>query len=73
MSETDVVMECNMNCRSEDCLQNFDEEMCVEEDGLKGKHNRDGMIEETGQQKWQVIFHILKWLSSVLLVTQVPC
>ena len=28
-----------MNCRSEDCLQNFGQEMCVEENGVKVKHN----------------------------------
>ena len=38
MNETDVERECNMNCRSEDCLQNFGQEMCVEEDGVKAKH-----------------------------------
>jgi hypothetical protein len=25
----DVERECNKNCRSEDCLQNFGQEMCV--------------------------------------------
>lgn len=38
VNETDVERECNMNCRSEDCLQNFGQEMCVEEDGVKAKH-----------------------------------
>ena len=54
MNETDVERECNMNCRSEDCLQNFGQEMCEEESGLKAKHNRDSKIEVMGQQKWHM-------------------
>jgi hypothetical protein len=38
-----------VNCRSEDCLQNFGQEICVEEDVLKAKHIRDGKIEVMGQ------------------------
>ena len=38
VKETDVERECNMNCRSVDCLQNFGQEMCVEENGVKAKH-----------------------------------
>jgi hypothetical protein len=73
VNETVVERDCNMNCRSEDCLKNFDQEMCFEEDGLKGKYSRDGKVEVTGQQKWHVTFDVLKRLSSVLFVTQVPC
>ena len=50
MNETDVERECNMNCRSEDCLQNFGQDMCEEESGLKAKHNRDSKTEVMGQQ-----------------------
>ena len=38
VKETDVERECNLNCRSVDCLQNFGQEMCVEENGVKAKH-----------------------------------
>jgi hypothetical protein len=40
-----------MNCRSKDYLQNFGQEMCVVEDGLKAKHHTDSKIEVMGQQK----------------------
>ena len=40
MNETNVERVCNMNCKSDDCLQNFSQEMCVKQDGLKAKHNK---------------------------------
>jgi len=54
VNDTDVDREYNMNCRSEDCLQNFGQEMCVEEVGVKAKHKCVGKTEAMGQQKWHV-------------------
>ena len=49
VNETHVAIVCNMNCRSEDCSQNFGQAMCVEEDGLKAKHKWEGKSEVMSQ------------------------
>ena len=74
VNETDMDRVCRMNYSNGRCLQNFGQEMCVEETGLNAKHRWEVSTEVIAPMTMaHMMVDILKWVYSVLFVRQVPC